>query len=299
VDQRQGKWWNAATLGEYRSRSPTSFLETAMDNGSVTITASASSIRYIEERIGPLRARLAAHPLYASITSPKHIRTFMESHVFAVWDFMSLLTTLQRMLTCVSTPWVPTPWPASRRFINEIVLGEESDKFEGRSISHFELYLEAMEECGADTGQIRNLLAQIEIGPPNTPISKVMELAAVPAAARRFVQTTFAIIESSNVSAMAAAFTFGREDLIPDMFRKLVRDMDRSGAGRLSKFVWYLERHIEVDGDEHGPLSLQMVSDLCGANEDVWAAAATTAETAISARLALWDEILDSLSAQQ
>ena len=261
----------------------------------MTTKAAVSSIDCIENHIAPLRARLAAHPLYKRIKTPHHIRSFMAFHVFAVWDFMSLLTALQRELTCVSIPWQPSRWPESRRFINEIVLGEESDTYQGRSLSHFELYLEAMEEYCADTRPIRNLLSQISINPPDTPISHLMELSGVPDGARRFVQTTFAGIHSSSLAALAANFTFGREDLIPEMFRGLVRGRDGGDTNGLSKLVWYLERHIELDGDEHGPLSLRMVSDLCGSDERLRADAATAAETAISARLLLWDAILTSL----
>jgi hypothetical protein len=269
------------------------------DNGIVAITSSASSIQHIEERIAPLRARLAAHPLYANITTENQVRTFMQSHVFAVWDFMSLLTALRQKLTCVSIPWLPTRWPDSRRFINEIALGEESDYFKGRSISHFELYLEAMEECGADTRPVRDLLVRIDVAPPDTPISSLMELAAVPAAAARFVQATFDVIQSANMSAMAAAFTFGREDLIPEIFRKLVRDLNNSGLERFGKLLWYLERHIELDGVDHGPLALRLLADFCSNDEKLWADAANAAEAALLARLTLWDEILDSLVEHQ
>jgi DUF3050 family protein len=253
----------------------------------VTQIASPSSLQYIEARIAPLRSRLAAHPLYARIQTQSQVRVFMECHVFAVWDFMSLLKALQTQLTCVSVPWIPTRWPESRRFINEIVLGEESDLYAGRAVSHFELYLEAMEECGANTRPIRNLLALIGEAPTHRSVADLLETAGVPIAARRFVESTFRVIQSGNVSAMAAAFTFGREDLIPDLFRKLVRDLDG-----LDKFSWYLERHIELDGEDHGPLSLRMVADLCGDDEKLWVQAADAAESAIAARLALWDGIL-------
>jgi hypothetical protein len=247
---------------------------------------SICSVASIEERIAPLRERLTTHPLYAEIRTSEHLRIFMESHVFAVWDFMSLLKALQQKLTCVSVPWAPTKWPESRRFVNEIVLGEESDEFEGRAVSHFEVYLQAMQECGADTRGVDALLESVKQGEGSQ-----MHLDGAPLAAREFVEATFDVIRSGSVAAQAAAFTFGREDVIPDMFRELVRDLNAESAGELSTFVWYLERHIEVDGDDHGPLSLRMVADLCGDDAALWEDAAAAAEKAIMARLALWDGI--------
>jgi hypothetical protein len=254
-------------------------------------TALLPSIATIEERIAPLRARLATHPLYASIRTEAQLRSFMESHVFAVWDFMSLLKSLQSRLTCVGSPWVPTALPESRRFINEIVLGEESDEFEGRAISHFELYLEAMRQAGASTAAIEALLARLA----STPVLEAIEAATIPAGAKGFLRTTFGLIEAGKLHALAAAFTFGREDLIPDMFRALVRDLSRRDPASFATLLWYLERHIEVDGEDHGPLSLRMVADICGSDEAKWQEAADAAEAALGARLALWDAILEGL----
>jgi hypothetical protein len=256
----------------------------------VTAPTPTTTIEFIEQRIAPLRARLTAHPLYASIRTAAQLRVFMESHVFAVWDFMSLLKSLQAQLTCVQSPWVPTRFPASRRFINEIVLGEESDEYQGRAISHFELYLEAMRQAGADTTGIERVLASIAQGSFDTASFDATTIVA-PAPAQQFVATTFRIIEQGSLAAQAAAFTFGREDVIPDMFRELVRDLNQQHDGALDTFVWYLERHIEVDGEDHGPLSLRMVADLCGNDEALWEEAATTAAEALEARLALWDGI--------
>jgi hypothetical protein len=250
-----------------------------------------ASIASIEDRIAPLRARLAAHPLYRSIRTEAHLRLFMESHVFAVWDFMSLLKTLQARLTCVHSPWRPTALPESRRFINEIVLGEESDEFEGRAISHFELYLEAMQQAGASASGIQGLLSDLT----STPVLEAIGNAQISEGARAFLTTTFSLIETGKLHALAAAFTFGREDLIPDMFRSLVRDLNQQSDGALSTFIWYLERHIEVDGEDHGPLSLRMVADICGTDEARWNEAAEAAEDALKARLALWDAILGEI----
>ncbi len=242
----------------------------------------------IEERIAPLRAQLAAHPLYASIRNEAQLRVFMQSHVFAVWDFMSLLKSLQSRLTCVTSPWTPTKLPASRRFINEIVLGEESDEFQGQPISHFELYLQAMQQAGASTVGIHNLLSDLD----STPVMEAIANAQIPEGARGFLRNTFGLIEAGKLHALAAAFTFGREDLIPDMFRALVGDLNAQNAGSLDTLVWYLERHIEVDGEDHGPLSLKMVTDICGADAQRWDEAGAAAEQALRARIALWDAIV-------
>jgi hypothetical protein len=246
----------------------------------------------LQQRIAPLQQQLAAHPLYSTIQTVDQLRTLMESHVFAVWDFMCLLKSLQRALTCVSLAWTPSPYPASRRFINEIVLGEESDEYAGRPLSHFEIYLEAMERAGASTDAIRRAVEAARLSQGNSFDAVDNALQGAPAPARQFVQTTFRIISQGSIAAQAAAFTFGREDAIPGMFRSLVRDLNSQMDGDLSQFIWYLERHIEVDGDEHGPLSLRMVADLCGDDPQLWAEATQAAEDSILARLALWDGVL-------
>jgi hypothetical protein len=263
----------------------------------VSITLSNTSIAALESRIAPLRQRLASHPLYAEIRTSQHLRIFMESHVFAVWDFMSLLKALQSSLTCVAVPWRPSPFPESRRFINEIVLGEESDQFEGRSVSHFELYLEAMAEAGADTKPMCALLTSLAMQPTALATNDLaLNMPAIPIAARSFMAETFHVIREGNVAAMAAAFTFGREDVIPDMFRSFVRHLNATNDGSFAKYIWYLERHIEVDGEDHGPLSLRMVADLCETDQALWEQAAAAAESAISARITLWDGILAQLT---
>lgn len=249
----------------------------------------SAPIARIEQRLAPLRARLAAHPLYVCIRTEDDLRIFMRAHVFAVWDFMSLLKALQTRLTCVSIPWTPSALPESRRFINEIVLGEESDLFEGRPTSHFELYLRAMREAGADTGPIEQLLTAL----PQTRIQEALR--QVPAGPRAFTSATFRLIEQDRLHTLASAFTFGREDLIPAMFRALVRDLNERNPGRFATFLWYLERHIEVDGDDHGPLSLRMIEDICGTDETLWREAEQAAEQALEARIDLWDAIVSEI----
>jgi len=253
-------------------------------------------LQIMTERLRPLYDRLAAHSLYGSFETVEDLHIFMELHVFAVWDFMSLLKTLQRELTCVEVPWVPSRFAASRRLINEIVLGEESEVYGTDTVSHFELYLRAMRECGASTTAIDAMIASLRDG---SPWESALALSGAPEAAQRFVRNTFLVIDGGKLHAIAAAFTFGREDLIPDMFRSFIRDQNAQLHGKLELMRWYLERHIEVDGEEHGPMALRMIAELCGTDDAKWEEAGEAAEFALRARLALWDGIADRLQASR
>jgi hypothetical protein len=260
----------------------------------MSVTKQTEQLQILAERLRPLYDALASHPLYRAFRTVEDLHVFMEAHVFAVWDFMSLLKTLQQGLTCVEVPWVPSRFAASRRLVNEIVLGEESDVYRTEAVSHFELYLRAMRECGASTVAIDALLAALREG---MEWRQALMLSSAPEAAKRFVQATFAVIEDGKLHSTAAAFTFGREDLIPDMFRGFVRDQNEQLHGRLELMRWYMERHIEVDSEEHGPMALQMVAELCGDDAVKWEEAAKAAEMALHARIDLWNGITESLMA--
>lgn len=237
--------------------------------------------------------RIVSHPVYRALNTLADATVFMEHHVFAVWDFMSLLKNLQRGLTCVDVPWVPEGPTASRRLINEIVLVEESDELGDGYISHFELYLRGMADAGAQTGPITTFVEALRSGQR---VNDALTLAAAPQPAAEFVAATWHIIESAPVYCQAAAFAFGREDLIPEMFQQVIRIDDRDDM--LVTFKDYLARHIEVDGEQHTPMAMQMLIDLCGNDGDKWAECAKTVQSAMEARYALWDGILAAIDAQ-
>jgi len=250
-------------------------------------------IELLEKAVDEARDRVVCHPLYANLDSHDAIVTFMEHHVFAVWDFMSLLKSLQRQLTCVTVPWIPAGPTGSRRLINDIVLVEESDELGDGFISHFELYLAGMCEAGANTAAVDKLVDLLSAG---TGVREALSLAGVPKPSVEFAGTTWTIIETMPVHCQAAAFAFGREDLIPDMFTQVVAVNNRSG--RLGRFVDYLERHIEVDGEQHTPMAMQMLADLCGDDEAKWRACTDTVITALAARARLWDGILEVIKSR-
>jgi len=260
-----------------------------------TLTAPPSSapIDRLIADIAPIRERLIAHPLYARITSPDQLRRFMEAHVWAVWDFQSLLKAMQQKLTCTTVPWLPSPDPEARRLVNEIVLDEESDLLpDGSPASHFELYLDSMERAGADTQAIRHAVSLLRDG---APLEQALAASGGHPAAIEFVQRSFAVINSGSPHRIVAAFTFGREDVIPDMFRHLVVRLAASDPAAWGRFRFYLERHIEHDDEKHAPLCRRIVARMCGTDATKWREATETARSCLQARIDLWDGIASAL----
>ena len=238
----------------------------------------------INKRIQPYKNDVINHPLYKKLNCIEDITVLMEYHVYAVWDFMSLLKSLQSILTCTSSPWKPVGDKKIRQLINSIVLEEESDIDQnGNPSSHYEMYLDAMKECGAKTENIENFVKTVK----KNNIPSVNEGVDV------FLNSTFDIINSGESHKIASAFTFGREDLIPDMFTSIVEECNTDN--NLNKFVYYLERHIELDGGEHGPLALKLISDLCNDDNQKWREVEETAITCLVARKKLWDVVLGNL----
>lgn len=245
-----------------------------------------SFIHRVQAAIRPLQDQLINHELYSRVQSPEALNAFMEYHVFAVWDFMSLLKALQISLTCTTLPWIPAADAESAYLINEIVTGEETDIDEdGRRCSHFEWYLAAMEQSGSRTDAIRQFIAHIQKG---LGIAEAFAATGVPTGVEPFVHHTFSIIETQKPHIMAAAFTFGREDLIPPMFIRMVETWDQSFRARFGRFIAYLERHIEVDGDTHSHLAYAMTGRLCDTEEKQEEALVAIRE-ALEQRIRLWD----------
>lgn len=236
-----------------------------------------------------IRDELLSHPMYQQINTPDRVRILMKHHVFAVWDFMSLLKRLQQSVTSVTVPWLPYENPTYTRFINEIVLAEESDEDgDGGFISHFALYLEAMKEAGADTAPIETFLNALQSG---VPYEKALANELIPPTAAKFVSYNLDLSLNGQIHEVSSAFFFGREGLIPDMFQLLLDSLQKesSSNGRLH---YYLQRHIELDEDEHGPLAQRLLYDLCGEDSSKKEEAIRTAQISLQMRKTLWDGVL-------
>jgi uncharacterized membrane protein YozB (DUF420 family) len=241
------------------------------------------------------RGKLGAHSVYQNIVDRQSMRTFMESHVFAVWDFMSLLKALQKGLTCVDVPWIPVGNANSRALVNEIVAEEESDvDGDGRHLSHLELYIDAMEESGADTQPILKLIDDLRLG---TPVGDALESCGAPKAAIAISTATMEMVQRGDLVEIAAAFTLAREAIIPTMFRPLIRRVDTDDGVKSPKLRYYFDRHIELDGGEHGEMAKGLLCSLCQDSMEDWRKATDAAISALEARTTLWDGIEEAIMA--
>lgn len=247
-------------------------------------------IKALKEKTESYRNELLHHDLYKLVEGPKDLQVFMEHHVFAVWDFMSLLKALQQQLTCTKTPWLPVGNPQHRYLINEIVLAEETDlNIYGKRQSHYEMYIDAMQKAKADTSKIETLISLIQKGKS---FEEAVQKIDLPTSVEAFLDFTFRIVNLGKPHEIAAVFTFGREELIPDMFSSIIHEIQQNFPEQdLSLFTYYFDRHIELDEDEHGPMALELIEKLCGTETKKWEEAEKVSIEALQLRTSLWDGI--------
>jgi hypothetical protein len=247
------------------------------------------------DRLVRLRDTLLDHPLYTNVVSIGDLRLFMEDHVFAVWDFMSLLKRLQQDMTCTRVPWLPANNTKAARLINDIVIGEETDVDpDGFYVSHLELYLRAMEDVGASTVQFDTFCSMVRTG---LPVDVVLTRIGVARHVRAFVTNTMTLGNTGTTEEVLAAFFYGREDIIPGMFRRLLNTLHGMDYDHhdLRHFIYYIDRHIELDGDSHGPKGKELLEDLVKNSPDKAERAMRTACSSIEARIAFWNGTLGKL----
>jgi hypothetical protein len=247
------------------------------------------------ERLATLRAELLDHPVYQEVASVADLRRFMEDHVFAVWDFMSLLKRLQQDMTCTRVPWFPAGNARAARLINDIVIGEETDVGpDGSYISHLDLYLRGMTDLGASTRQFDRFRSLARVG---VSVETAMARSGVLPHVKAFVAHTMAVADSGSTEEVLAAFFYGREDIIPDMFRRLQTTLHgaRRDSDSLRHFSYYIDRHIELDGDSHGPKGRELLEDLVADSPQSNERTLRAACSSTNARIDLWNGTLSKL----
>ena len=254
--------------------------------------------RNLADALKPSLEGVESHPVFGAVQTEAQLRIFMEHHVFPVWDFMSLLKFLQAELAPATWPWMPRAHGDLVRLINDIVTGEESDRLpkshreHSTHASHFDLYLMAMREVGADTAPITTFLDIMR----SQGLEAALGAPMVPEPSRAFMHETFTLLKRGEAHRVAASFSFGRENVIPGMFNSLLTKLG-IGEDRAPIFHYYLKRHAELDGDEHGPAALRLVATLCGDDPAKLAEAVESAKAALSSRARLWDRVQTALSA--
>jgi hypothetical protein len=241
-----------------------------------------------------LKEKLEDHPIFHSLRTLDDLRVFMEHHVYAVWDFMSLLKELQKRICPSGSPWLPNGNSNAVRLVNEIVLEEESDvanpNFNNRYASHFEIYLNSMLEVGASTEGINNFIEVVR----EKGVKYALSSHAIPHSLTKFMRFTFDTIRDGSTHQIAASFAYGRENLVPVMFSRILKNcgVDQQQA---PLFHYYLERHAHLDGEQHGPMAEELLASLTNGDVVKEKEADRVAESSIEARIKLWDGVLEAV----
>ena len=244
------------------------------------------------EILDNFKSRLENHPVYEAVSSLEDLQIFMEHHIYSVWDYMSLIKYLQAQIAPTGFPWLPRGDASVRRFVNELVMEEESDHscVEGEFSSHFELYQKAMTEIGADTGRSQLFINKVA----HSGLNEALADSDIPNPSREFMVHTFTLLKSDKPHEVAASLALGREHIIPSMFKSLLNRMEVTKE-QAPIFHYYLTRHIELDGDSHGPLSMRLLNGLCNGDKSRIEEAVYAANTSINARLQFWDGVLEAI----
>jgi len=126
-------------------------------------------------------------------------------------------------MTCIRVPWFPSDNARAARLINDIVIGEETDVGpDGSYISHLDLYRRAMRDIGASTLQFDRFCSLALLG---VPVEVALARIGAPRHVQAFVTHTMALPNSGSTEEVLAAFFYGREDIIPEMFRRLLNTL--------------------------------------------------------------------------
>ena len=249
-------------------------------------------------QIESLQQRLLKRPVYDAVNDLSCLRVFMHHHVYGVWDFMSLPKNLQHVIAPATCPWQLSANVSLRRFVNETVMVEESDEGlptrdgQKRYVSHFDLYCEAMREVQGNPAPALEFIFVVKQSGLDTAFASGIP----PQPCIEFMRINFGFINTGKAHVVAAAFAFGREHIVPSMFRALLGRMNITEE-QAPAFFYYLQRHIQMDEESHGPLTMLLLNELCDNDPVRQAEAEAAACDAISARIRFWDGVLQAIEA--
>ncbi len=242
-------------------------------------------VQVLEKKLVAVQQELIEHVVYKDLMNIHNLRIFMGYHVFAVWDYMTLLKGLQRHITCTRVPWKPSTYPKELiRLINSMVLEEESDLDQNdQACDHFSLYVRAMEEMNADSKPIKSFLKNLDTDILSTPLKECM-------------QFSINIAQNYPLHILAGVFYFGREQLIPRIFKPYLEGVTSYPAGTLTPTLsYYLRRHMDLDGNQQVARIMKLLDVACMDSPKAYQEALSYGIQACLLRKKLWDKALESM----
>lgn len=237
---------------------------------------------------------LINHPLYNSIKTESDIKMYMFNQVWCVWDFMTLVKSIQIQIIPPNILWTPPKFPELGAYIYEVLLTEETDKGYNSETnsSHFQTFLKAMKESSVDTSSVDKFIELLENG---NQFEIAIDSCGIHKEAKEFITTTYEFAKS-DLHISIAVFCLSREGVIPDMFMNLLANVSLSNNYKI--FNWYLNRHIYLDSQSHGPLSIKLFKTIVDTKQKQEEALQASLK-ALKARNKYFNYILDSINQKQ
>ena len=159
-------------------------------------------------------------------------------------------------------------------------------------MSHFELYLSSMKNINAKTDHIESIVDDVSKNKP-----KSFDKYNLEPECYSFLEGNNRLLNTNQLHIISALFTYGRETTLPGMFEKLLLRIGESS--KYDQLKLYLKRHIDVDSNRHGPLSLILFNKSCESDDSKYNQAVDAAIKSIEIRYNLWTGIhkkIDSIN---
>lgn len=235
---------------------------------------------------------LANHKLYERVNDELSLRLFMEHHVICVWSYNFLLREIHQELVGLIHPLNSQSQKEAIRLVSEMILEEElEEQQDGSLLSHFEIYLEAMQDLGAN---ISPIVSFFDLQDSGQNWQTALKHARFPTAVSRYARKMNRFAQAPLHEKAAALFYEG-EPFIPDTF--LLRIGQLGNTVKIGRLLDYFERHIEGLRSPGFSASGRLVEILCNNDEKMSLEAEQSAEEAMKNRVELWGYITGQLEA--
>ncbi|CAG9319831.1 unnamed protein product [Blepharisma stoltei] len=225
-------------------------------------------------KLKPLRTDLVSAYSSIKLESLPATRVYMKNFIYQAWAVISTLKALRSKLSPSTVPWYPPEDENSVRYINEILLDEETDVAgqPQQYSSHYNLFIKAMREANGFSEPMETLVTDLRQGMAWDKAfikNKDQYKHIISPSTFKYVENEIGIAMNGDLHQIAGFFFLGREETVPDLFSGFVKSLNEKEVNA-PLFKSYIQRHIDLDGDLHAPLGEKITQRVCKEDPKMW-----------------------------